>query len=267
MLLVLALAAAATGCSSTEAGAPSDEPAFDEPLPPPPSQCGNGILDSDEVCDDGNTTSGDGCREDCRGYEACGDGLLDQAEACDDGNVADEDGCSRACEQEDGYVCLGEPSACAAMCGNGFIDDGETCDDANQLDGDGCSSACHIEEAEPNNTVGAANAIVSLPSVRAGSIGASGDVDYYMLSLSAGQTLRFETSAADDCDDADAADTVISLFAPDGVTQVADDDDSGVGYCSTLQYVVPVSGFYYASVKAWGVSQIIPAYQAWFVIL
>ena len=103
--------------------------------------------------------------------------------------------------------------------------------------------------------------------MQAGSIALAGDVDYFRLSLAAGQTLLFETSAADDCDDADAADTVISLFAPDGVTQVADDDDSGVGYCSTLQYVVPASGFYYASVKAWRVSQIIPAYQAWFVIL
>jgi cysteine-rich repeat protein len=27
--------------------------------------CGNGMLDPGEVCDDGNTTNGDGCDNDC----------------------------------------------------------------------------------------------------------------------------------------------------------------------------------------------------------
>ena len=39
--------------------------------------CGNGILDSGEVCDDGNTISGDGCRADCKSNEACGNGIID----------------------------------------------------------------------------------------------------------------------------------------------------------------------------------------------
>src|SRR3970040_2425392 len=30
-----------------------------------PAGCGNGFLDPDEVCEDGNSVSGDGCREDC----------------------------------------------------------------------------------------------------------------------------------------------------------------------------------------------------------
>jgi len=32
-----------------------------------PARCGDGILDPGEVCDDGNTRSGDGCRGDCQG--------------------------------------------------------------------------------------------------------------------------------------------------------------------------------------------------------
>ncbi len=37
---------------------------------------------------------------------ACGDGLIDADEGCDDGNVLDGDGCSATCEIEDGWVCL-----------------------------------------------------------------------------------------------------------------------------------------------------------------
>jgi cysteine-rich repeat protein len=32
----------------------------------PPAVCGNGMQEATEGCDDGNRTSGDGCRNDCR---------------------------------------------------------------------------------------------------------------------------------------------------------------------------------------------------------
>ncbi|MBA2542469.1 MAG: hypothetical protein H0V17_22700 [Deltaproteobacteria bacterium] len=53
-----------------------------------PSGCGNGILTSSEVCDDGNTTNGDGCSADCRSLETCGNAVLDPAagETCDCGD-------------------------------------------------------------------------------------------------------------------------------------------------------------------------------------
>ena len=57
------------------------------------SLCGNGDVDPGEQCDDGNTTSGDGCRNDCLKVELCGDGVLDQGEGCDDGNTNPADGC------------------------------------------------------------------------------------------------------------------------------------------------------------------------------
>lgn len=58
-----------------------------------PAGCGNNILDLDEVCDDGNVDSGDGCRADCQKLEMCGDALLDEGERCDDGNLNPADGC------------------------------------------------------------------------------------------------------------------------------------------------------------------------------
>src|SRR5262245_7398487 len=76
-----------------------------------PGVCGDGALDADEVCDDGNTENGDGCRGDCVGEELCGDGLLDQGEECDDGNTQDGDACRSDCTIE--------------TCRNGLFDAGE----------------------------------------------------------------------------------------------------------------------------------------------
>ncbi len=55
--------------------------------------CGNAEINAGEACDDGNTTSGDGCRADCGKVEVCGDALVDTGEACDDGNANPADGC------------------------------------------------------------------------------------------------------------------------------------------------------------------------------
>lgn len=60
--------------------------------------CGNGIREGAEQCDDGNTSSCDGCSATCRD-EGCGDGVLctNQNELCDDGNTSDDDGCASDC--------------------------------------------------------------------------------------------------------------------------------------------------------------------------
>jgi|GEM_PF-5977382 len=65
-----------------------------------PPVCGDGSVDSGEVCDDGNRVAGDGCRADCQGVEVCGDGLVDSAtgEQCDDGGTTPGDGCDAACQ-------------------------------------------------------------------------------------------------------------------------------------------------------------------------
>jgi cysteine-rich repeat protein len=61
-------------------------------------RCGDGQLDEDEICDDGNSLSGDGCRNDCKKIEICGDTLVDVGEGCDDGNGNAADGCD-VCRQ------------------------------------------------------------------------------------------------------------------------------------------------------------------------
>ncbi len=48
--------------------------------------CGDGKIDSGEVCDDGNTVAGDGCNADCTATDTaagCGNGVVDAGEACD----------------------------------------------------------------------------------------------------------------------------------------------------------------------------------------
>jgi len=103
--------------------------------------CGNGVLEVGEVCDDGNTISGDGCAADCGSDEACGNGIVDVAagEECDDGNGVGGDGCGLSCLYE--------------YCGNGVLDPGEVCDDGNVMAGDGCSPNCLSDETCGNGVV------------------------------------------------------------------------------------------------------------------
>jgi len=127
-----------------------------------PGVCGDGVLADDEACDDGNTASGDGCIETCRGIETgfvcpepgqlcrafakCGDGAVIFPEQCDDGNVADTDGCNSLCKLEIGFKCEGSPSDCTeTMCGDGNPEGAETCDDGNSVPFDGCSEICQGE--------------------------------------------------------------------------------------------------------------------------
>lgn len=127
----------------------------------PSSCCGNGKLDFGEECDDGNTTSGDGCSAACRvetdwacpnvgqpciSTVVCGDGRISGTEVCDDGNTISGDGCSSTCQLEPGWTCPVLDAACVAKaCGDGIVAGSEQCDDGNTISGDGCSSTCQIE--------------------------------------------------------------------------------------------------------------------------
>ncbi|MEO8548849.1 MAG: DUF4215 domain-containing protein, partial [Kofleriaceae bacterium] len=121
--------------------------------------CGNGVLDQNERCDDGNAIAGDGCSGTCTVESTytctgapsvctttCGNGTLNTGEVCDDGARVAGDGCSATCQIETGYACAGTPSVChAIVCGDGIKDTGELCDDHNAAPGDGCSATCQIE--------------------------------------------------------------------------------------------------------------------------
>ena len=58
--------------------------------------CGNGIVDLGEACDDGNLDQADTCRNSCQ-LNRCGDGLPGPNEDCDDGNQVNGDGCDNNC--------------------------------------------------------------------------------------------------------------------------------------------------------------------------
>ncbi|MDP2691325.1 MAG: DUF4215 domain-containing protein [bacterium] len=114
-------------------------------VPEAPPVCGDGKKDPWEDCDDGNVTPGDGCDESCQieiVEQYCGDGIIDykRSEECDDGNNLDGDGCSAGCRVE-------AEKEFPPICGDGNVDNSnsEECDDGNNMDGDGCSAACQKE--------------------------------------------------------------------------------------------------------------------------
>ena len=52
----------------------------------------------------------------------CGDGQLQGQQACDDGNIEPGDGCSDRCTIEGGYVCVLAPSICITKTSVAFVD-------------------------------------------------------------------------------------------------------------------------------------------------
>lgn len=97
------------------------------------AQCGNGLIELGEVCDDGNNVDGDGCSFNCQSSEVCLDGTVNwvTGEECDDGNSSNNDACLNTCQ--------------LAQCGDEFIRIGlEECDDGNLNDTDACLSNCTL---------------------------------------------------------------------------------------------------------------------------
>lgn len=117
--------------------------------------CGNGALDSAEVCDDGNSVSETTCpygTPTCTACDAscgqllpltgnyCGDNLVGGPEVCDDGNIVTETSCPYGVAS-----CMSCNSTCSAAlnltgqyCGNGVTTDMEVCDDGNTITESAC---------------------------------------------------------------------------------------------------------------------------------
>jgi cysteine-rich repeat protein len=113
--------------------------------------CGDGIVDTGEDCDDGNTVPGDGCENDCT-FTCAGDTDCDDLELC---NGVETCGATHVCvpgtPSVDGTACTlatGEAGSCrgglcaSAACGNGTLDTGEECDDGNLINTDACLASC-----------------------------------------------------------------------------------------------------------------------------
>ena len=100
--------------------------------------CGNGMLDANEGCDDGNTANGDGCNASCKVETSnrCNvdvNGLRGNASCAS--NICDKGTCEAA-----------------NTCGNGVLEAGEGCDDSETIDHDGCSASCKIETGNTCNS-------------------------------------------------------------------------------------------------------------------
>lgn len=94
-----------TGNLTTDSGNPVEILPITDPglenvtLPECASACGDGVINEDEVCDDGNLRNCDGCNADCsRVDDLCGDEILECSETCDDGNLTNDDGCEDTCQ-------------------------------------------------------------------------------------------------------------------------------------------------------------------------
>ena len=74
----------------------------------------------------------------------CGDGVTEAPETCDDNGTTDGDGCAAGCLVETGWSCSGTPSLCAPVCNDGLLLPGEACDDGNASDTDGCTTLCQV---------------------------------------------------------------------------------------------------------------------------
>jgi len=116
--------------------------------------CGNGTIDPFEECDDGNTTSGDGCSSKCKNEvkpdvdtvtpdTTAPDEVVSDDEVPDTANPdegSDQTGSDSALSDETGETTLTDETT--AICGNGIVEAGEQCDDGNLIPGDGCNPNC-----------------------------------------------------------------------------------------------------------------------------
>jgi len=67
----------------------------------------------------------------------CGDGRVEGDEECDDGNTLNDDGCNYLCHIEPGFRCYVSygTSKCSSFCGDGLKSANEECDDGNFIGG------------------------------------------------------------------------------------------------------------------------------------
>ena len=160
--LIAAVGNALDGCPPAPTATPTPSGVVDTPTATPMTvgECGNGVVEGEEECDDGmhcargdevgeacttdaecgdiegacELRSGDGCQSDCS-FPVCGDGFVDsQPGTCDDSNV-----------------CVGPNPAAGSSCTQDSDCLGETCDDGNTEEGadDSCPANCRVASCIP----------------------------------------------------------------------------------------------------------------------
>ncbi len=161
----------------------------------PEPVCGNGALEADEQCDDGNDADDDACVSGCL-LATCGDGHVGPGEACD---PFANPNCTPDCKPplcdgatinpELGEECDGanigacSSKACdydctCAYCGDFTIsvELAEACDDGDAAAGDGCSADCGLDTEVIDIGVGNTHVCVAFASGAIRCWGANGAV-------------------------------------------------------------------------------------------
>jgi hypothetical protein len=107
------------------------------------------------------------------------------------------------------------------------------------------TAAATIPESEPNNDYTTADA-VSLGDAATGAIDPAGDWDWFVFSATAGQYIEVDVDAEEVGSDLDS---YMFLYASDGVTELAENDDWGDWYDSRIGYTIPTTGNYYIALR------------------
>ncbi len=123
-------------------------------------RCGDGTVDPEEECDDGNAAVGDGCSQFCTLEDQCCilcvDTNFSSCVSDDDMNEADCTGsvsnsfCSNFGGVLDAKFTLDSTCEQVCRCGNGVVDPEEECDDGNRVSGDGCDADCTTSPLPPS---------------------------------------------------------------------------------------------------------------------
>ena len=198
-------------------------------------RCGDSVIGPGEECDDGDADDDDGCTAECHIAP------MPEGAPCDPESeqfFCDEDLLCRQNLDGAGYFCRGD------RCGDGALTAGEICDDGNEIDGDGCSALCvpdgpfngpqePDERATPTELDLTEDVDGALSARALFELAPAGDRDWFAFDVPMDSDVIIETSAAFTnvtCN----GDTAIDLFAIDVAEPLATDEDSGPGFCSSI---------------------------------
>ena len=139
-----------------------------------------------------------------------------------------------------------------AVCGDGVLGTYEVCDDGNLVDGDGCPSNCRptATETEPNNTSVEANGPFTSGVVFLADISPAFDDDWVAVTVPGPASTITATTLAgaiDTCGPGGAIDSEVQIYATDGTTSLAlnDDINGSTNWCSSAQATGLPAGTYF----------------------